>query len=264
MNLLPLQKGILYGPIDSRRLGKSLGINLMPTNYKLCSFNCVYCHYGWTKVHARDTGRFRGDLPAFNDIVGAIQQALVSDREFDYMTFSGNGEPTLHPQFASLVSELAQLRDRYRPEVKIALLSNSCGLDNKEVAESIVNIDLPVFKLDAGTEQTFNVINRPAPGVNFKDVVERLAGLSGISIQTVLVHGAPCNTGEDELAAYFEKIRTIRPETVHIYSIDRPVPNSKLVRVLPDRLEEIARLGREKTGVEVKAFYLNQRGIRKF
>jgi wyosine [tRNA(Phe)-imidazoG37] synthetase (radical SAM superfamily) len=257
VNVLPLQKGILYGPINSRRLGKSLGINLMPTDYKLCSFNCVYCHYGWTKVHTRQASRFLRDLPEFDDIIEALRKALISKQKFDYITFSGNGEPTLYPQFASLASRLAQLRDRYRPEVKIALLSNTCGLNNAEVRKSITYINLPVFKLDAGTERTFNEINRPTPGVHFKEICGQLSALSGFAMQTVLVRGRPCNTTEEELGAYFEKIRLIQPDRVHIYSIDRPVPDTELERVLPDRLEEIAQLGREKTGVEVQAFYLS-------
>jgi wyosine [tRNA(Phe)-imidazoG37] synthetase (radical SAM superfamily) len=256
VHVLPLQKGILYGPIHSRRLGKSLGINLMPSNYKLCSFNCVYCHYGWTKVHTRHARRFLKDLPEFDDVIKAITNALISKQQFDYITFSGNGEPTLYPQFASLAAELAKLRDRHRPDVKIALLSNSSGLSNPALKKSITYIDLPVFKLDAGKKETFSAINRPVQGVDFEEVFEQLSCLSGILIQTVLVRGTPCNTTEEELGAYLEKIKIIQPRKVHIYSIDRPVPNAKLERVLPERLEEIAHLGREKTGIEMQAFYL--------
>lgn len=255
MNLLPLQKGILYGPINSRRLGKSLGINLMPRKYKLCSFNCVYCHYGWTRVHTIDVNPYVDDLPKFDDVMEAIQSALISKLQFDYITFSGNGEPTLHPQFAILAAEIARLRDKHRPEVKIALLSNSSEL-NAAVKESIVHIDLPVFKLDAGTSQTFSAINRPARGVDMARITEHLQSLDGIYIQTVLIHGSPCNTTGEELHAYYQRLKIIHPRKVHIYSIDRPVPNAKIERVLPDELEKIAISGTETTGVEVQAFYL--------
>ena len=255
MNLLPLQKGILYGPINSRRLGRSLGINLMPQKYKLCSFNCVYCHYGWTNEHTTDLKPFAADLPEFDEVMHAIQNMLVSKQQFDYITFSGNGEPTLHPQFAALAAEIARLRDKLRPDVKIALLSNSSGL-NAAVKESIMHIDLPVFKLDAGTQKTFSAINRPAQGLDLERITEYLQSLNGIYIQTVLVNGSPCNTKSGELQAYCDRLKIIRPRKAHIYSIDRPVPNANIERVVPDDLEKIAVSCTEETGVEVQAFYL--------
>ena len=133
MTLLPLQSGILYGPVNSRRLGKSLGVNLMPGSYKLCSFNCVYCHYGWTKEQAVDFSKYHKDLPAIDEVVKSVAQALKSPREFDFLTFSGNGEPTLYPHFAELVEEVASLRNKYRPKVKVALLSNSTGLARESI-----------------------------------------------------------------------------------------------------------------------------------
>jgi wyosine [tRNA(Phe)-imidazoG37] synthetase (radical SAM superfamily) len=256
MNLLPLQSGILYGPIDSRRLGKSLGINLMPTGYKLCSFNCVYCHYGWTDVHAFDAKKFIDDLPRFDNVASAVESALRSNLKFDYLTFSGNGEPTLYPEFASLVEEIARVRDRCRPEMKIALLSNSSGLSVPEVKKSIVHIDMPVFKLDAGTERVFERINRPCPGVSFEDILSNLQSLSGIMIQTVLVKGDPDNVKKENLNEYFSKIAEVRPRSVHIYSIDRPVPNASIRRIVPDELERIAELGTGVTGVPFKPFFI--------
>lgn len=260
MSLLPLQKGILYGPIDSRRLGKSLGINLMPAEYKLCSFNCVYCHYGWTKVHALDVLPHQRDIPRLDDVVRAIRGALISGQAFDYLTFSGNGEPTLYPGFLELVTRIVELRDRYRPQLKIALLSNSSGLNNADVLQSIDYIDMPVFKLDAGKRKIFDAINRPARGVIFKQIVERLQSLKRIIIQTVLVYGSPCNAREKALKAYFELIKKIRPKAVHIYSIDRPVPNVRIKRVRPEELKQIARRGEDTTKVKIEAFYLDHKG----
>ncbi len=258
MNLLPLQKGVLYGPIASRRLGKSLGINLMPTDYKLCSFNCVYCHYGWTKVHTLDAEAYANDMPRFDDVTGAVGNALASELEFDYLTFSGNGEPTLHPQFASLVAQISEMRDRYRPGLKIALLSNSSGLNIAEVRESIRRIDVPVFKLDAGIEGIFKDINRPCTGINLRDISANLHSLRGFIIQTVLINGMPGNVEEEDLNAYFDLVEDVRPEGVHIYSIDRPVPNEAIARVLPGKLEQIAKLGKNRTGIDFKAFFLRQ------
>jgi wyosine [tRNA(Phe)-imidazoG37] synthetase (radical SAM superfamily) len=252
--LLPLQVEILYGPVNSRRLGRSLGINLMPGGYKLCSFDCVYCHYGWTKKHTMDVRECFRDLPSLDQVVERIEIAARSALDFDYITFSGNGEPTLHPQFAELVDEVVRIRDQYRPEVRIALLSNSTGLVHAAVRESIPKIDFPVFKLDAGTEETFRKVNRPAKGVEFAQILALLSSLENICLQTLLIEGIPSNVTQQDLEAYFQQVARIRPREVHIYSIDRPVPDPHLVRVPRKKLQEIARRGEEETGVRIRAF----------
>ncbi len=254
--LLPLQEGILYGPISSRRLGKSLGINLMPGSYKLCSFDCVYCHYGPTHVSAVDLAPYRADLPRVVEVLDAVEQALKSTIEYAYLTFSGNGEPTLHPDFRDIVTGIVQLRNRYRPHVKVALLSNSSGLYREGVEESISHIDLPVFKLDAGDEDTFKKINRPARDVDFQEIVASLQTVKDIYLQTVLMAGFPSNTKDNALAAYFKVVSQIKPRAVQIYSLDRPVPNKKIKRVPPVQLEEIAMRGTKETGVMFRPFYL--------
>lgn len=256
--LLPLQVKILYGPVNSRRLGKSLGINLMPGDYKLCSFNCVYCHYGWTKVHTTDARACLPDLPSPEQVIEAIRLAARSALDFDYLTFSGNGEPTLHPQFAELVDEVIKIRNEYRPGVKIALLSNSTGLVHARVRESIPKIDCPVFKLDVGTEEKFRAINRPAKGVEFTPILGFLSSLRDICLQTVLIEGTPSNVADEDLEAYFEQVARIRPREVHIYSIDRPVPDTRIALVSPPTLEEIARRGEKQTGVRMRAFYVRR------
>lgn len=228
----------------------------MPCHYKLCSFNCVYCHYGWTKEHTADILPFAKDLPDIDDVIKVLRQAFVSEEHFDYVTFSGNGEPTLYPHFVELVAEIGRLRDEYRPGIKIALLSNSTGLNSGAVRKSIAGIDLPVFKLDAGTRKTFSAINRPASGIDFDEIIVNLRALRGIFIQTVLVHGSPNNTTEAELDTYFDKLRMIQPAGVHVYSIDRPVPNEHLTRVEPDELKKIVRYCREKTGLNIQAYYM--------
>jgi wyosine [tRNA(Phe)-imidazoG37] synthetase (radical SAM superfamily) len=253
--LLELQKGIIYGPVDSRRLGKSLGINLMPWRFKLCSFNCVYCHYGVTDELSADMSEYSDDLPDCKTVVGAVEKAVKSPLEFGYITFSGNGEPTLHPGFPEIVGEVVRIRDRYRPNVKVALLSNSTGLVRPGIAGALTKIDLPVFKLDVGNVNGFKAINRPAKGVDYFEITERLSFLKGILIQTVLVDGVPSNVGAAGLDNYFRLIEKICPVEVHIYSIDRPVPNVKISLVPAERLEELARKGRDTTGVPFKAFY---------
>ncbi|UCE28006.1 MAG: radical SAM protein [Candidatus Coatesbacteria bacterium] len=253
--LLELKDGIIYGPINSRRLGKSLGINLMPGRFKLCSFDCVYCHFGRTDELSVDMREYVNDLPDSDEVVRAVEGALKSSLEFGYVTFSGNGEPTLHPDFPELVDEVVELRDTYRPDAKVALLSNSTALARTGVREAVRKIDAPVFKLDAGTERTFRAINRPARRVDFYDIVERLSSLDGIRVQSVLVDGAPSNISAGELESYFDLVSLIQPVEVHIYSIDRPVPDTGISLVPPERLEDIARAGREATGVPFVAFY---------
>ncbi len=254
--VLPLQVDIVYGPVNSRRLGRSLGINLMPGTYKLCSFNCVYCHYGWTKEHTLDVHGCLNDLPPVDKVLERIRLATRSALDFDYLTFSGNGEPTLYPWFAELLRDVVRLRDQYRPQAKVALLSNSTGLVRAQVRESLHLIDLPVFKLDAGTPETFCQINRPAQGVEFEQLLDGLVSVSNICLQTLLVDGTPSNVGEAELDAYFQQVARIGPQEVHLYSIDRPVPNPHLLRVPPQRLKEIARRGEQRTGVTMKAFWI--------
>jgi wyosine [tRNA(Phe)-imidazoG37] synthetase (radical SAM superfamily) len=254
MMILPLQQGIIYGPIDSRRLGKSLGINLMPTRYKLCSFNCVYCHYGLTDVLALNIKEYIKDMPKVTDILAEIEKAMKSSLAFDYITFSGNGEPTLYPYFDEIIKSVVELRKNYRPNVKIALLSNSTGLNNIAVKNCLGLIDLPVFKIDAGNSVMFRKINRPANNINFENIVEKLKQTKNIYIQTVLMDGDPSNVKEDELETYFEKIALIKPLGVQIYSLDRPVANSNIKRVMPDELEMIAKNGSKKTGVKIEAF----------
>lgn len=253
--LLDLHDGILYGPVNSRRLGKSLGVNLSPAKQKLCSFNCVYCHYGWTKRLTTDLSPFADELPQAENVIAAVEGALKSNIEFAYITFSGNGEPTLHPDFPRLVDEIIMLKKRYRPDVKLGLLSNSTALTNDSVCDAVARIDRPFLKLDAGTEETFTAINRPAKGVVFDDIIERLISLDDINIQTVIIDGDPSNTTDDELAAYFDHIRKIKPREVHLYSIDRPVPGRDIRLVPPERLRHIAQRGREATGINIMPFF---------
>lgn len=256
--LLPLQKAIIYGPIESRRLGRSLGINLMPSGFKLCSFNCVYCHYGWTKKHTLDFHGFYKDLPPIDDVVRAVEEAAKSKIPFDFLTFSGNGEPTLYPNFPELVEQVVRIRDTHRPRARIALLSNSSGLLYEEVRGIISRIDMPVFKLDAGSKQKFKEINRPARGIDFVEIVDLLASMRDIYIQTVLVQGTPSNVSKEDIGSYFQQLSRIQPREAHIYSIDRPVPNAQISLVPSDRLEQIALRGQKETGVKIRAFYLER------
>jgi wyosine [tRNA(Phe)-imidazoG37] synthetase (radical SAM superfamily) len=216
----------------------------------------VYCHYGWTKEQAVDFSKYHKDLPAMDEVVKSVAQALKSPREFDFLTFSGNGEPTLYPHFAELVEEVASLRNKYRPKVKVALLSNSTGLARESILLSLSKIDFAVLKLDAGTDEKFWVINRPARGINFSEIIDSLCSAKELYILTLLIEGNPSNVTEDDLKAYFQKISFIQPKEVHIYSIDHPVPNRAISLVSKDRLEEISDWDKKETGIEPRPIYL--------
>ena len=142
MQTLSLQRGVIYGPVDSRRLGRSLGINLLPTGYKLCAFDCIYCQYGRTKVltASAEKGRF----PTVEVVLRKVEEALRQVPDLNYLTFSGNGEPTLHPHFVELVKDVIHLRDKLRPEVKSAILSNSALVGREEVREALARLDLRI------------------------------------------------------------------------------------------------------------------------
>ena len=255
MRTLELKKGMIYGPIQSRRLGPSLGINLLPWAYKLCTFNCLYCHFGWTKVHTRDVSAHRADMPTVDQVKEALENWLGSNQtRIEYLTFSGNGEPCLHPQFDEMVDLVREARDKFVPQAKVAILSNSTCLESPQVRSGLSKIELKIMKLDCGTEKTFRRINRPCAGVEFEEVVENLGGLEDFVLQSVLVDGSTSNTDPDELDRWARRIGQIRPREVQIYSIDRPSADQGLALVGKDRLNQIAGTAQKVSGISVKVF----------
>lgn len=249
-----LQPGILYGPIESRRFGRSLGINLSPCSSKTCSFNCVYCHYGQTERLTIDEAVFEEELPPADLVLEVIESALESWNDIEAITYSGNGEPTLHPAFAEIARGVARLVERHRPTLRTVLLSNSTALTRSDVRHALRHIDTPVFKLDAGTEETFRAVNRPARGVGFDTIVDELTLLDDFSLQTLLIDGSPSNSSDDELDAYLRLVSWIAPREVQLYSTDRPVAKATVGRVPPRRLREIAQQGTERTGIPFRVF----------
>jgi wyosine [tRNA(Phe)-imidazoG37] synthetase (radical SAM superfamily) len=244
-----LQTGIVYGPVRSRRFGRSLGINLSPCGRKLCSFDCVYCHYGATERLTTDLSKLADELPSAELVLDVVEGALRSAEQLEVVTFSGNGEPTLHPEFPAIARGVAELVERWQPEARTVLLSNASSVGRREVRDALGSIDLPVLKLDAGTRETFLAVNRPAHGVRFEEIVDELSTLEGITLQTLLIDGEPGNTSRRELDAYFELVRWIAPVGVQLYSTDRPVAKSATRRVGVERLLEIAEQGQRRAGV---------------
>jgi wyosine [tRNA(Phe)-imidazoG37] synthetase (radical SAM superfamily) len=253
VSALRLQGGCVYGPVASRRLGASLGVNLLPWRCKVCSFDCIYCHYGETQhcTMSRDDW----DAPLVADVLAAVRDGLLRVGPLDYITFSGNGEPTLHPQFLEIVAGVRRLRDELRSRARIALLSNSTTLAWPAVRAALELIDAPIMKLDAGDALTLAQINRPAPAVRLEDIVGGLRTCPRVTIQSVLVEGPATNVHGRALQAWIDAVGAIRPERVQIYSTDRPVADSSVRIVTPEALEHLASELEQRLAIPVTAYW---------
>ena len=249
---IPLKSGIIYGPVRSRRLGWSLGLNLSPARYKFCSFNCVYCQYGWTDVCTLDTASIRKDLPTPNDFARVLESVLREGNEIDNITFSGNGEPTLHPQFGELVDIAGKLKERYFPKAKLGVLSNSSAVGIESVRQALAKLDFRIMKLDAGSLDTFRKINRPCPEVDYHTILDDLKSLGNVTLQTMFVDGVIENIGEREISEWIEQVGEIRPVKAQIYSLHRPPAASALREVPAEKLKEIAAKTEAATGVTIE------------
>ena len=246
---IPLQKGVIYGPLSSKRLGKSLGINLLSSEFKVCNFDCLYCFYGRT-----DFKYGPEHCPPMDGILKEVEATLRGDTYIDYITFSGNGTATLHPEFPAIVREVIALRDKYRPGIPVAILSNSTGLEKPEILEAFSLFDLPIMKLDAVTDTVFKRLNRPRRGIKVDDIIEKLEGMRGITIQTLFVDGEVVNYKGFELERWMKALVKIKPESVQIYTMDRNLVQMGLKRLTDDVLHRIADYASKTTGIPVKAF----------
>ncbi len=236
----------IFGPIHSRRLGSSLGINLMPNDGKICSFDCIYCEAGY---NAQGTGK--AGISPREEVRTALEKKLSAMKEagdrLDVITFSGNGEPTLHPDFGGVVDDVIALRDKYYPAVRISVLSNSTMIDRPQVVEALKKVDNNILKLDSAIDETIRLINVPGnKNFNAQTVIEQLKAFNGqCIIQTMMLRGehngrVVDNTTEPEIEALLAAYREIQPKEVMLYSLDRPTPESQLKKVERDDLEAIA------------------------
>ena len=235
-------------------MGWSLGLNISPISYKLCSFNCVYCQYGWTTICALDVADRLEDLPNPIDFGKALESTLYEHKngEIDNITFSGNGEPTLHPQFAELVDIAKKLKEGYFPKAKFGVLSNSSTVVMEKVRCALTKLDFRIMKLDAGNLETFRKVNRPCPGVDYQAILNNLKSLEDVTLQTMFIDGAIQNIGEREVKEWMERVGEIQPLKAQIYSLHRPSAASSLREVTAERLREIATQTEEATGVAVE------------
>ena len=251
---IPLKSGIIYGPVRSRRLGRSLGLNVSPVSYKLCSFNCVYCQYGWTDVITLDTVPYAGDFPSVDDFARTLERVLVEQKSegIDNITFSGNGEPTLHPRFADLVDIAAELKNRYYPAACLGVLTNSSTVIMDKVRTALEKLDFRIMKLDAGNMETFQEINRPCPQVDYQAILRYLKSMADVTLQTMFVDGKFSNIDERQVVAWIERVGEIKPVKAQIYSLHRPPAASLLKEVPAEKLGEIAARTEFATGVSVE------------
>lgn len=237
---------IIFGPVRSRRLGVSLGVNLMPTDRKVCSFDCIYCECGWTP---RTKDR-KAVLPARREVRQKMEEKLremVAAGELpDVITFAGNGEPTLHPEFAGIIDDTIDLRGRLCPEARIAVLSNATMLHKGEVVRALLKVDDNIQKLDSALEETVRKMDCPSSAFRLSDVVENLKNFNGqVVIQTLFLRGrhnneSIDNTTEAEVSAWLQLLQKIKPRKVMIYSIDRDTPAPDLEKVPLHELQQIA------------------------
>jgi len=238
---------IAFGPIQSRRLGSSLGINVSPINVKICSFDCIYCECGWTLEKSMDPHLF---YPV-EEVIAAIKAKLCQCKEagtpIDSITFSGNGEPTLHPQFDQIIDNLIVLRDKYYPETAITCLSNATQLAKKEVSSSLKKIENPILKLDAVTEPLFQLINKPTVPISIKKIIKQLQQMNGdFILQTLFFKGEIDgqyfdNATEPHLSLWMEVVKQLHPRKVMIYSLDRNTPAQKLEKIPREQLQKIVK-----------------------
>lgn len=248
----------IFGPIHSRRLGTSLGVNLSPVDGKVCSFDCLYCEAGF---NAQGTGK--SGLPAREQVRSSLEEKLRTMRDngerLDVITFSGNGEPTMHPDFAGIIDDTIALRDRYFPEVKVSVLSNSTRLERGDVREALLKVDNNILKLDSALTRTVRQIDRPVdPHFTAEKAIELLEPFGNRCIvQTMMLRGKyegkPVdNTTDEEISALVDAYRRIKPAEVMLYSIDRKTPARELEKVPREELEVIADRLRAEAGVKVQ------------
>jgi wyosine [tRNA(Phe)-imidazoG37] synthetase (radical SAM superfamily) len=243
MPLPPLER-IVYGPVRSRRLGASLGVNLLPVGMKICNMNCAYCQYGWTRGAVRYRGQGLG-WPTAQAVEAALSARLTLAAErneaIDRLTVAGHGEPTLHPEFEEIATRLRSVRDRIAPGIALAILSNSTTAAADDVRRGLGAFDERYMKLDAGDSATFAILN--GGGRHLSAILDALRTLSPIVVQSMFVRderGAIDNSSDAAIRAWLDALETIRATRVHVYTIDRSPAQGSLRPVPPRRLREIA------------------------
>ena len=236
---------IVFGPIKSRRLGNSLGINLLPDNGKLCSFDCVYCECGWNK-----DGRGDQVIPSKEAVFQRMRERFAELHEegtpVDTITFSGNGEPTIHPDFPEIIDFTLQMRDRYFPSAAVSVLSNATMTGRKEIREALMKVTNPILKIDSGLEEYIRLIDNPTGHYSLAETVENLRLFNGnFILQTMFLKGTvegktiDC-TNPEHCSRWIKLVEELSPREVMMYTLDRETPAQGLQKVSADQMRKIA------------------------
>jgi wyosine [tRNA(Phe)-imidazoG37] synthetase (radical SAM superfamily) len=237
--LLEPKTGIIYGPVRSRRLGRSLGINILPAKQKACPFDCVYCQYGWTDCYS-STIPPNLHVPDKNEFSRVLEKTLSEMNSPPvYITFSGNGEPTLHPDFDGMVDELIKIRNKFAPSAKTAILSNSALVSDKSIRQSLAKLDVRIMKLDCGSPQIFQRYNQPCSGIDLEKITQGLVELEDVIIQALFSSGETGNCVAENIEAWGERLTKIKPKTVQLYTLDRDFPDKRLRAATKNDLSRI-------------------------
>ena len=234
----------IFGPIHSRRLGISLGINLQPADGKVCTFDCIYCECGFNKDHRPTLPRPSRELVA-QRLEEQLQKMVAEKQLPDVLTFAGNGEPTSHPHFAEIIDDTIRLRDQYCPNAKVCVLSNSTMIHRQEVHDALLRVDDNILKLDTIDPTYINKVDRPTGTYDVLQIIEHMKVFNGhIIIQTMFMRGeyqgeSVDNTTEAYIAPWLEIVKAIKPQQVMVYTIDRETPAQRLEKASREQLDAI-------------------------
>ena len=237
-----IREETVFGPIHSRRLGSSLGINLLPQKGKICNFDCIYCECGWNRDGLQDK-----TLPTAADVRNALEDKLRSLRAegvgIDSITFSGDGEPTLNPEFPQIIDDTLALRGRYYPEAAVSVLSNATRAHIPEVFKALRKVDNPIMKIDAPTAELAARINNPAPGYDPLKVADALRGFGGdFVLQTMFLKSSNFDSSSPEvLDGWMQIVRDLRPREIMVYTIARPTPQQGLEKFSEEQMRQLVK-----------------------
>ena len=234
----------IFGPVHSRRLGISLGINLLPADGKVCSFDCIYCECGFNEDHRPSL-----PLPTREEVAQKLEaklQQMVADGQLpDVLTFAGNGEPTCHPHFAEIIADTIRLRNQYCPKAKVSVLSNSTMIHRPQVHDALMQVDNNILKLDTVDPDYINKVDHPNGTYDVDLIIDRLKAFQGhVIIQTMFMRGecqgeSVDNTGDAYVNPWLEAVKAIAPQQVMIYTIDRETPTQGLLKATHEQLDQI-------------------------
>ena len=238
-----IREETVFGPIFSRRLGTSLGINLLPEKGKICNFDCIYCECGWNK-DGRDDTALPTAAKVRHDLGRMLERLRNEGTKVDSITFSGDGEPTLNPEFGQIIEDTLALRDQWAPTAKVSVLSNATRVHVPEVFAALTKVDNPIMKIDAPTNELAARINKPAPGYDVARVVEALKQFRGnFVLQTCMLRSKEYDfdsSREEVVAGWMDIVRQLRPREVMVYTIDRPTPAQGLEKLTVEEMTALA------------------------